>query len=371
MYACVLVAAGSGTRANLGYNKLRYLVNQKPLFWYAFKPFYDRNYEMVLVVNPEDETFIRSYVPNDVKIVYGGKTRAESVKNGLQQVTEPYVMIHDAARVYIDETLIDQVENGLAIHQACVLSKRVTNTIYAKDESLKVLDRRCLYEAETPQAFITEEIKKAYETISPQATDDVSQYQMVYNHEVGLVLHEQNNSKITYQKDIEQFEKEVENYMFKIGHSYDIHALVEGRKLILGGIEIPFELGLLGHSDADVLLHAVAESILGALGLGDLGTFFPDTDKKFKDMDSKIIVSDVVKMMKNKGYKVSNIDCTIFAEKPKLAPFIGDIKQSISHLLDAPVEAINVKAATNEKLDSIGNLKAMAASATILLIKGE
>lgn len=371
MYACVLVAAGSGTRANLGYNKLRYLVNQKPLFWYAFKPFYDRNYEMVVVINPEDESFVRTYLPSDVKIVYGGKTRAESVKNGLNEVTEPYVMIHDAARVYIDEELIDQVENGLAIHQACVLSKRVTNTIYLKEDSLKVLDRRFLYEAETPQAFITAEIKTAYQNIQPSATDDVSQYQASFNREVGLILHEKNNSKITYQKDIEHFEKEVEKHMFKIGHSYDIHALVENRKLILGGIEIPFELGLLGHSDADVLLHAVAESILGALGLGDLGTFFPDTDKKYKDIDSKIIVSDVVKMMKNKGYKISNLDCTIFAEKPKLAPFIGDIKKSISTLLDAPVGSVNVKAATNEKLDAIGNLKAMAASATVLLIKGE
>ena len=371
MYACVLVAAGSGTRANLGYNKLRYLVNQKPLFWYAFKPFYDRGYEMILVINPEDESFIQSYLPEDVKIVYGGKTRAESVHNGLQAVTEKYVLIHDAARVYIDDELIEQVEHGLAIHRACVLAKRVTNTIYLKDSTLNVLDRKHLYEAETPQAFLTEEITKAYETILPTATDDVSQYQHTFNHEVGLILHEKNNAKITYQKDIEHFEKEVEHHMYRIGHSYDIHPLVEGRPLILGGIRIPFDLGLLGHSDADVLLHSIAESILGALSLGDLGSFFPDTDQKFKDMDSKIIVSEVVKMMQNTGYKVSNLDCTIFAEKPKLAPFMSEIKQSVCALLHAPQSAINIKAATNEKQDAIGNLKAMAASATILLVKGE
>lgn len=371
MYSCVLVAAGSGTRANLGYNKLRYLVNQKPLFWYAFKPFYDRGYEMIIVINKEDESFMSSYLPDDVKITYGGKSRAESVKNGLALVTEPHVMIHDAARVYIHDTLIEQVEKGLAIHRACVLAKRVTNTIYSKDTDLKVLDRRLLYEAETPQAFITEEIVKAYEKMDYNATDDVTQYQHVYNHEVGLVLHEKYNPKITYQKDIEQFEKEVEHHMYRIGHAYDIHQLIEGRKLILGGIEIPFELGLLGHSDADVLLHAVAESIIGALGLGDLGTFFPDTNVRFKDMDSKLIVKNAVQMMKNAGYKVSNIDCTIFAEKPKLAPFISDIKKSISTLLEVPINVVNIKAATNEKMDAIGHSKAMAASATILLIKGE
>ncbi|MCU0105313.1 2-C-methyl-D-erythritol 2,4-cyclodiphosphate synthase [Acholeplasma vituli] len=371
MYACVLVAAGTGTRANLGYNKLRYLVNQKPLFWYAFKPFYDRGYEMVVVINPEDENFVRSYLPEDVKIVYGGKSRSESVRNGLTHVTKNHVLIHDAARVRIDDELIEQVENGLHIYKACVLSKRVTNTIYHKNSGLEILDRTFLYQAETPQAFITEEIRKAYTKNNPLATDDVSMYQSAFNDEVGLILHEKNNDKITYQKDIEMFEKEVEKHMIKIGHSYDIHALVENRKLILGGVEIPHQLGLLGHSDADVLLHAVAESILGALGLGDLGTLFPDTDNKYKDIDSKIILSEVVQRMKNMGYKVSNIDCSIFAEKPKLAAFIKQIKESVSTLLNTPQEAVNIKAATNEKMDAIGNEKAMAASATVLLIKGE
>ena len=371
MYACVLVAAGSGTRANLGYNKLRYLVNQKPLFWYAFKPFYNRGYEIIIVINPEDEIFMRSYLPDDVKIVYGGKSRSESVRNGLEHVTKDFVLIHDAARVRIDEELIEQVEKGLNIYNACVLSKRVTNTMYHKNGGLEILDRKYLYQAETPQAFITEEIRKAYVQTNPIATDDVSMYQSVFQTEVGLILHEKNNDKITYQKDIELFEKEVEKHMIRVGHSYDIHALVENRKLILGGILIPHSLGLLGHSDADVLLHAIAESILGALGLGDLGTLFPDTDMKYKDIDSKILVKEVVQRMKNMGYKVSNIDCTIFAEKPKLAPFIGQIRESICALLNSPLEVINIKAATNEKMDSIGNEKAIAASATVLLIKGE
>lgn len=371
MFACVLVAAGSGTRANLGYNKLRYLVNQKPLFWYAFKPFYDRGYEVVLVINPEDADFVKNYMPDDVKITFGGQTRAESVRNGLSLVTEPYVMIHDAARVFINQSLIEQVENGLSIYKACVLSKRVTNTIYQKQQSLNILDRNLLYEAETPQAFITSEILKAYQRIHKLATDDVSQYLTVYRNEVGLIIHEQQNLKITYQKDIELFEKEVETNMYRIGHSYDIHALVENRKLIIGGIEIPFELGLLGHSDADVLLHAVAESILGALGLGDLGKLFPDTDAKYKDIDSRILVKEVVQRMQNMGYRISNIDCTIFAEKPKMAPFIEHIRSNVCHLLNTTIEQVNIKAATNEKMDAIGNQKAMAASATVLLIKGE
>lgn len=157
--------------------------------------------------------------------------------------------------------------------------------------------------------------------------------------------------------------------MYRIGHSIDIHRLVEGRKLILGGIEIPHELGLLGHSDADVLLHAVSESIIGALALGDLGKFFPDTDPKYKGIDSKILTSEVVKMMEEKGYEVNNLDCLLIMEKPKMRPYIDTIRESIASLLHTSIENVNVKATTNEKLGEIGNGLAIQAHASILLRK--
>ena len=157
--------------------------------------------------------------------------------------------------------------------------------------------------------------------------------------------------------------------MYRIGYSIDIHRLVEGRKLILGGIEIPHELGLLGHSDADVLLHAVSESIIGALALGDLGKFFPDTDPKYKGIDSKILTSEVVKMMEEKGYEVNNLDCLLIMEKPKMRPYIDTIRESIASLLHTSIENVNVKATTNEKLGEIGNGLAIQAHASILLRK--
>ena len=157
--------------------------------------------------------------------------------------------------------------------------------------------------------------------------------------------------------------------MYRIGHSIDIHRLVKDRKLILGGIEIPYELGLLGHSDADVLLHAVSESIIGALALGDLGKFFPDTDPKYKGIDSKILTSEVVKMMEEKGYEVNNLDCLLIMEKPKMRPYIDTIRESIASLLHTSIENVNVKATTNEKLGEIGNGLAIQAHASILLRK--
>lgn len=157
--------------------------------------------------------------------------------------------------------------------------------------------------------------------------------------------------------------------MYRIGHSVDIHRLVEGRKLFLGGIEIPHYLGLLGHSDADVLLHAITESIIGALGLGDLGTFFPDNDPKYKGIDSKILLNEIVELMFNKGYEVNNVDCLLILEKPKMRPYIESIKESVASLLKTDISNVNIKATTNEKMGEIGKEEAIQAHSVILLRK--
>lgn len=157
--------------------------------------------------------------------------------------------------------------------------------------------------------------------------------------------------------------------MYRIGHSIDIHRLVEGRKLILGGIEIPFELGLLGHSDADVLLHAITEAIIGALALGDIGKFFPDNDPKYKGIDSKILLNEIVKIMQQKNYEINNLDCLLIMEKPKMRPYIDIIRESIAKLLNTDIENVNVKATTNEKLGEIGRGEAIQAHAVVMLRK--
>jgi 2-C-methyl-D-erythritol 2,4-cyclodiphosphate synthase len=161
------------------------------------------------------------------------------------------------------------------------------------------------------------------------------------------------------------------NGKIRIGYSRDTHILVEGRDLFLGGIKIPFEKGLLGHSDADVLLHAIAEAILGALALGDLGTHFPDNDPKYKGIDSKILLKEVVQMMKNKGYKIGNVDTMLILELPKMKPHILEIRESIAGLLETSVDNISVKATTNEKMGYLGENKAIEANAVVLLESGE
>lgn len=155
----------------------------------------------------------------------------------------------------------------------------------------------------------------------------------------------------------------------RVGLGYDVHRLVENRKLILGGVEIPFEKGLLGHSDADVLLHAIMDSLLGAAGLGDIGKHFPDTDEKFKGISSLLLLKEVGNLLSNNGYTIGNIDATIIAQKPKMAPFIDIMKNNISNVLNTSIDNINIKATTEEGLGFTGRQEGISSQCICLLMK--
>lgn len=153
----------------------------------------------------------------------------------------------------------------------------------------------------------------------------------------------------------------------RIGTGYDVHELVEGRRLVLGGIEIPFEKGLLGHSDADVLIHAIMDSILGALALGDIGLLFPDTDMKYKDIDSKILLKKVIEVMKENNFQIGNVDVVVMAQRPKLRPYIDEMRSVISEILLTDVKNVSIKATTTEKLGFVGREEGIAAQAVVIL----
>lgn len=154
---------------------------------------------------------------------------------------------------------------------------------------------------------------------------------------------------------------------FRIGEGWDIHALVAGRKLMLGGIEVPYHLGLLGHSDADVLLHAITDALLGAAALGDIGTHFPDTDAQFKGADSSVLLAEAARRVRARDYEIGNVDCTIIAQAPKLMPFMPAIRASVAQTLGVEVDQVNVKAKTAEKMGPVGQGQAMEARAVVLL----
>jgi len=158
---------------------------------------------------------------------------------------------------------------------------------------------------------------------------------------------------------------------YRTGIGFDVHAFADDRKLIIGGVEIVYEKGLAGHSDADVLLHAITDALLGSLALGDLGKHFPDTDQKYKDADSKILLKHSYNLIKEKGYKIGNIDAVVTAQKPKLSPYIDEMRNIISKLLDTEIENVSVKATTTEKLGFVGREEGVAAFSTVLVFKSE
>ncbi len=372
MNTALIVAAGAGTRAQTSQSKILYPIFGKPVFMYSVDLFLSLGFDIVLVVAKTDLNEIRKYIFDEsIKIVLGGKTRSESVMLGLKEVETPYVFIHDAARPLVSKDAILEIEKALAYHDAVLLSEKLTSALKRYQQgSISSLSRNDYVLAQTPQAFLTEKIRYAYLRNDQTYDDDISLYQAFYPDEtVSVVINETPNIKITYPDDfkIAQLFLGERDEPMRIGHSFDIHQLVFDRPLILGGITIPHEKGLLGHSDADVLLHAIAEAMLGALSLGDLGTFYPDTDPTYKDISSGRILKEVYAKIKEKGYEVGNIDATVYAELPKLNPHILSIRESIAKMISIPIDLVSIKATTYEKLDAIGEKKAIAAEAVVLL----
>ncbi|BCR35140.1 2-C-methyl-D-erythritol 2,4-cyclodiphosphate synthase [Mariniplasma anaerobium] len=372
MNTALIVAAGTGSRSQLKISKILYKINDKPIFMYSVDLFKSLGFEICLVIAKNDMKDVIQYVDPSVKIVIGGKTRSESVQRGLKEVTTPYVYIHDAARPLITKKAILNMENALQNHDAVMLSEPVTSALkYNLKQNITSVNRDDYLLSQTPQAFLTEKIRYASLRNQESFDDDISLYQSFYQDASIHVIHnDEPNPKLTYLEDFTNLKYQLEgDSNMRIGHSFDIHQLKEDRKLILGGLTIEHDKGLDGHSDADVLTHAIAEALLGALALGDLGSHYPDNDSKYKDISSIELLKDVYQKIKALSYEIINIDSTVYAELPKLNPYITEMRKKISETLDIDISKVSIKATTYEKLDAIGNQKAIAAEAITLLKK--
>jgi len=321
------------------------------------------------------KSFFSEY-DKSVKIVVGGESRQESVSRGLNELSalSEIVLIHDAARIFLTkEHLLFLLAQVSKTDQAVIPALLMTDTVkLVEGDYIKgTLERSSLVRVQTPQCFTTSLILAAYEKLTEEelksCTDDSSIVEK-YGYKVKHVLGDENNFKITYAHDLEKAEKILagEKGSMRIGNGYDVHRLVEGRELILGGVKIDFELGLLGHSDADVLTHAVMDAILGAAALGDIGTHFPDINEEYKDSRSIDLLKEVKKLIEN-NYIILNIDVTLVAQMPKIAPYISKMRYNISDALNLEVGKISVKATTTEGLTDIGRGLGMSALATVAL----
>ena len=366
----IIVAAGASHR--MGFDKLSYClpdgrtVLETSCALFAAHPAVD---ELVLVAGgnrPQCEA-IAAACPKPCTVVQGGTTRADSVHNGLAAAKGQLVAIHDAARPFASEEVITRVLQAAAKTGAAAPAVPVKDTIKVADKDGKVVatpDRATLYAVQTPQCFDRALYLQALEAVSGEkaslVTDDCSLFELA-GLPVTLTAGDYANLKITTKEDLQK-----ENTM-RIGHGYDVHRLVEDRKLILGGVEVPYEKGLLGHSDADVLLHAVMDAVLGAAALGDIGQHFPDTDPAYKGADSLALTREVAKIIAAHGYKVGNIDATILCQRPKLAPHIPAMRKNIADAFGLPLDAVSVKATTEEHLGFTGEGLGIAAHAVALI----
>ena len=230
-------------------------------------------------------------------------------------------------------------------------------------------DRSTLYAVQTPQCFDRAAYLAALEELDAEkarlVTDDCSLFELT-GRPVQLTQGDYANLKITTREDLPRPEQREEHKM-RIGHGYDVHRLVEGRKLILGGVEVPFEKGLLGHSDADVLAHAVMDAVLGAAALGDIGQHFPDNDPAYSGADSLKLACRVAEILKEHGFRIENIDATLLCQRPKLAPHIPAMRRNLADAFGLPVDAVSVKATTEEHLGFTGEGLGIAAHAVALI----
>jgi 2-C-methyl-D-erythritol 4-phosphate cytidylyltransferase / 2-C-methyl-D-erythritol 2,4-cyclodiphosphate synthase len=343
----------------------------------------------VIVALPADigappPPFLKS-AKKPVRIVDGGARRQDSVANAFLHVSEgaEVVVIHDAARPFASPELFSRVIDAAAKEGAAIAALQASDTVKeaagaAGARSVKrTLDRDVIYLAQTPQAFAR---KVLIEAISlgkrfAGATDEASLVEKA-GYAVRLVDGEPGNIKITTEQDLRVSEALVGNRgsgpgiraaSFRIGTGYDLHRLEPGRPLMIGGVEIPHEMGLIGHSDADVLCHAVIDAILGAAAQGDIGLHFPDSDPQWKGSNSINLLERAAKIVRTSGYIVSNVDAVVIAEQPKLSPHIEAMRRKLAAALDIDVSAVSVKGKTNEKVSALGRNEAIAVHAVALV----
>ena len=312
---------------------------------------------------------IAAACPKPCAVVQGGATRADSVRNGLAAATGELVAIHDAARPFVSESVITAALTAAAETGAAAPAVPVKDTVKVADPSGRVLDtpdRATLYAVQTPQCFRRALYTRALAAVTGEkarlVTDDCSLFELA-GLPVRLTEGDYANYKITTKEDLQK-EKTM-----RIGHGYDVHRLVEDRKLIMGGVEIPYEKGLLGHSDADVLLHAVMDAVLGAAALGDIGGMFPDGDERWRGADSLHLLEQVAARLAENGWEVGNVDATVLAQAPKLAPYIPEMRRRLANAMGIDAAQVSVKATTEEHLGFTGAGEGMACHAVALLGK--
>jgi 2-C-methyl-D-erythritol 4-phosphate cytidylyltransferase/2-C-methyl-D-erythritol 2,4-cyclodiphosphate synthase len=389
MHVAVIIAAGGrGTRFGGTLPKQWLSLAGQTLLQRSVAAF-DRHREVheIVVVLPADALDADAPTPlpptsttKAMCYVAGGARRQDSVANGFAAVSADadVVLVHDAARPLVSDAVISRTIAAAAESGAAIAAVPVHDTVKQAEPReghpfiARTLPRETLHLAQTPQGFRRDVLAQAIKQGGAADVTDEAGWAERAGYPVRLVLGDPDNMKITTERDLARAEKLLDAGasrapVLRIGNGYDLHRLVEGRPLILGGVQIPYERGLIGHSDADAVCHAVTDAILGAANLGDIGRLFPDTDPRWKDANSLVLLRDAHERVAAAGWLVVNVDIVVIAQKPKLSPYADAIRESLAGALQMSADAIGIKGKTNEGVDAIGRGEAIAVHAVALL----
>ena len=385
--SCIVLAAGAGRRMAYKENKIfiplgRYSIIQRTLQNVAKL---EGLKEIILVVADGEQDYMAEHIKVleltvPIQIVLGGAERQDSVACGLKAFDEStdIVLVHDGARPLASTEMFSAVAEAANIYGAATVGVPATDTIKRVDAEhavIETLKRSELYQIQTPQGFQKELFTEAHEKAHDSnylGTDDVSLVEYL-GKPVHIVEGDYCNIKVTTPNDIAVAKRYlgIEDKRMRVGFGYDIHQLKAGRPCILGGVQIESELGPDGHSDADVLIHALMDAMLGAAGLRDIGYYFPPEDDQYKGISSMLLLEKVNSLLKERGLQAYNIDIMVISETPKLKPYIDMMKANLQSILEIPLDRISIKATTNEMLGAIGRREGIAAQAVVSVYEGE
>ena len=377
-FCLILLAAGKSNRFNSNLAKPYHKIGGKTLIEISLKKAsYFKEIKKVIVVHrKKDLKFIKRIKLHNIKFLTGGPTRQSSTYKALKFLKNDKsiskVLIHDAARPNFSSTLLKTIIRNMKNYKVVVPTLNIQDAIKQKFESgqyeyIVGRDREDLFLTQTPQAFNFHEIYKLHKNNNFRYhDDDLSLYTNL--EKVKFIKGEKNNFKITDQSDFENL-KNIFNSKMNFGIGFDVHKLVPKRKLYLAGLQIKSNLGTLGHSDGDPVLHSITDAILGACKMGDIGQLFSDKNKKFKNIRSTILLEEVIKKINLKGFYINNLDINIIAQTPKIKKYKNIMRKNISKLCNISENQINIKGKTTEKLGVIGKEKAIACEVIISVIK--
>ncbi|MCD4757954.1 MAG: bifunctional 2-C-methyl-D-erythritol 4-phosphate cytidylyltransferase/2-C-methyl-D-erythritol 2,4-cyclodiphosphate synthase [Arcobacteraceae bacterium] len=353
----IVLCAGNSSRFELQAKKQWLRIEDEPLWLYVTKRIDSfHNFDKIIVVSHQNELNYMKSFSDKFDFVAGGSTRQQSIKNALQKVTSPYVMITDVARCCIPKNVIQELINSKDIASCIVPVLDVSDTVIYKNETINREDVKLI---QTPQLSNTTILKEALNT-SVEFTDESSAIKNI-NQSIHYIKGSKESIKLTFGKELHQIDCLSEpSKDFFIGSGIDIHQFEENKPMVLGGVSIESQVGFKAHSDGDVVIHSIIDALLGAIGAGDIGEFFPDNDPQYKGADSKELLKYIVSFVYNVGYEIVNIDLTILAEKPKINPYKDAIKTQLSSIIGITKQRINIKATRGEKMGFIGRAEGVA-----------